>query len=107
MSITNVDSNPLQLSEYVDDLPINSNEKLNFKVRVCCLFLSPVLIDLFLNEVKLTILFFHSLQLPKYVVNLTTKSDEKGSDEKLNLEVRVSCLFLSPVLIELFSNEVR
>ena len=53
--ITNAD---LQLPEYVDDLTINSDEKLNFEVRVCCLFLSPALIELFPNEVKLTSLFF-------------------------------------------------
>ena len=52
------------------------------------------------------IFLLSTLQLPEYVVDLTIKSDEKDSDEKLNLEVRV-CSFLSPVLIELFSNEVK
>ena len=57
--ITNVDSNSLQLSECVDDLPINSDEKLNFEVRVCCLFLSPVQDRAFLkrSEAYVTILF--------------------------------------------------
>ena len=48
-----------------------------------------------------------TLQLPEYVGDLTIKTDEKDSDEKLNLKVRVCCLFLSPVLIELFSNKVK
>ena len=56
--ITYVDNNSLQLPEYVDDLTINSDEKLNFEVRVCCLFLSPVLIEHFSNEVRLMSLFF-------------------------------------------------
>lgn len=68
--ITYVDNNSLQLPEYVDDLTINSDEKLNFEVRVCCLFLSPVLIEHFSNEVRLMSLFFYSLQLPEYVVDL-------------------------------------
>ena len=57
--ITNVDSNSLQLSECVDDLPINSDEKLNFEVRVCCLFLSDVQDRAFLkqSEAYVTILF--------------------------------------------------
>ena len=50
------------------------------------------------------IFLLSTLQLPEYVVDLTIKSDEKDSDEKLNLEVRVS---LSPVLIQLFSNEAK
>lgn len=33
--------------------------------------------------------------LPEYVVDLTITSDEKGRDEKLNIEVRVSCLYFS------------
>ena len=53
------------------------------------------------------IFLLSTLQLPRYVVNLTIKSDEKDSDKKLNLELRVCCLFDSPVLIELFSNEVK
>ena len=53
------------------------------------------------------IFLLSTLQLPRYVVNLTIKSDEKDSDKKLNLELRVCCLFFSPVLIELFSNEVK
>ena len=60
--ITNVD---LQLPEYVDDLTINSNEKLNFEVRVCYLFLTPVLIELFPNEVKLTSLFSLLSSVPR------------------------------------------
>lgn len=48
-----------------------------------------------------------TLQLPEYVVDLTSKNDEKKSDEKVNLEVRVCCLCLSPVLMELFSSEVK
>ena len=68
--ITYVDNNSLQLPEYVDDPTINSDEKLNFEVRVCCLFLSPVLIMHLSNEVRLMLLFFYSLQLPEYVVDL-------------------------------------
>ena len=56
--ITYVDNNSLQLPEYVDDLTINSDEKLNFEVGVCCLFLSPVLIEHFSNEVRFMSLFF-------------------------------------------------
>lgn len=47
------------------------------------------------NEVMSVIFLLSTLQLPEYVVDLTIKSDEKDSDEKLNLEVRVSCLYLS------------
>ena len=69
--ITNVDNNSPQPPEYVDDLTINSDEKLNFDVRVWVLFLSHVLIELFSNEGRLMSLFFYSLQLPEYVVDLT------------------------------------
>lgn len=49
------------------------------------------------------IFLLSTLQLPEYVVDLTIKSDEKDSDEKLNLEVRVS---LSPVLIQLKTQQL-
>ena len=56
--ITYVDNNSLQLSEYVDDLTINSDEKLNFKVRVCCLVLSPVLSSISQTKLGLCHCFF-------------------------------------------------
>ena len=68
--ITSVDNNSLQLSEYVDDLSINSDEKLNFKVRVCCLVLSPVLSSISQTKLAYVTVFFYSLQLPEYVVDL-------------------------------------
>ena len=46
------------------------------------------------NEVMSVIFLLSTLQLPEYVVDLTIKSDEKDSVEKLNLEVRISCLYL-------------
>lgn len=55
------------------------------------------------NEVMSVIFLLSTLQLPEYVVDLTIKSDEKDSDEKLNLEVRVS---LSPVLIQLKTQQL-
>ena len=51
------------------DLTTKSDEKLNLEVRVCCLFLGPVLIELFSNDVKLLSLFFYSLQLPERVID--------------------------------------
>lgn len=47
------------------------------------------------NKVMSVIFLLSTLQLPEYVVDLTIKSDEKDSDEKLNLEVKVSCLYFS------------
>ena len=55
----------------MDDVTINGDEKLSFEVRVCWIFLSPDLIELFANEVKLMSPFFYSLQLPDYVVDHT------------------------------------
>ena len=49
------------------------------------------------------IFLLSTLQLPEYVVDLTIKSDEKDSDEKLNLEVRVSCLYFSALFWSSFS----
>ena len=49
------------------------------------------------------IFLLSTLQLPEYVVDLTIKSDEKDSDGKLNLEVRVSCLYFSALFWSSFS----
>ena len=53
--ITKVDNNSLQLPEYVDDLTINSDEKLNFDVRVwfysLAMFLSFLTVVLLLGGV--------------------------------------------------------
>ena len=56
--ITKVDNNSLQLPEYVDDLTINSDEKLNFDVRVWFYSLAMFLSSFFSNEVRLMSLFF-------------------------------------------------
>ena len=70
--ITNVNNNSLKLSEYVGDLTIKSDEKINLDVRVCCLFLSrPVLSSFSQTKLSLCHYFFYSLQLPEYVVDLT------------------------------------
>ena len=56
--ITKVDHSSLQLPEYVDDLTINSDEKLNFDVRVWFYSLAMFLSSFFSNEVRLMPLFF-------------------------------------------------
>ena len=84
-----------------------SEEKLNLEVRSSLLCISQPCYELLSNKVMSIIFLLTTLQLPKYVVDLTIKSDEKDSNKRLNLEVRVCCLFLRPVLIELFSNKVK